>query len=58
MIKYLIRTIRSQEIVGTYKSESLARKAFTDLAQMSQHRDNGLHLIRLDPTVIEVIHPS
>ena len=54
--RYLIKTIRGEEIVDAYPTEALAREAFDDL--LIKYKSVGLYLIRFDPRVIEVTNPS
>ena len=54
--KYLIKTIRNEQILGQYPDKEIAVKALEGFAE--EYKSVGLYLIRFDPVVIEVFNPK
>ena len=58
MGRYMIRTIRTVEVLGLYEGEAKANKAFEDFQNLEVYAEQGLYLIRFDPTIIKVVSPK
>jgi hypothetical protein len=54
----MIRTIRGVEVLGLYEGEAKANKAFEDFQNLEVYAEQGLYLIRFDPTIIKVVSPK
>jgi|APCry1669189534_1035231.scaffolds.fasta_scaffold55698_1 hypothetical protein len=54
--RYQIKTIRSEQVLGTYLDEQTANTALENFAE--QYREDGLFLIRFRPVVIKSITPK